>query len=68
MTFEEEKSSIYSAIELSKTFKNKSVIVKVNTFNIDELMKDLSDNGYTVYTNLICYIDKNMSSITITWE
>lgn len=68
MSFEEEKSNVYSAIELSKTFKNKSLIVKVNTFNIDELIKDLTDNGYNVYVNLICYIDKNMSSITITWE
>lgn len=68
MSFEEEKSNVYSAIELSKTFKNKSLIVKISNSNLEELTKDLSENGYIVRVNLICYIDKNMSSITITWE
>jgi hypothetical protein len=67
MTFEEERSNIYSAIELSKAFRNKFLIVKINNSNLNELIVDLSENGYTVYVNLVCYLD-GRSSITISWE
>ena len=66
--YKEEKLIIFSAIEIAKSFNKKYLIVEISNSNLEELTKDLSENGYTVLINLICYIDKKVSSVTISWE
>ena len=65
--YKEEKLIILSAIEIAKSFNKKYLIVEISNSNLEELTKDLSENGYTVYVNLVCYLD-DRSSVTITWE
>lgn len=68
MEYEEEFTNILKSIHFARSLGNKSIIVKISSRFLEDLTKELKEDGYTVYVNLVCYLDKEVSSVTISWE
>ena len=68
MEYEEEFINILKSIHLARSLGNKSIIVKINSRFLEDLTKELKEDGYNIYVNLVCYLDKEVSSVTISWE
>lgn len=65
--YEEEFMNTLKSIHLARSLEKRSIIVKISTKFLEDFTKELKEDGYTVYVNLVCYLD-DRSSVTISWE